>query len=66
MFNTFRFFGNCFLAGTHDSFFLGVDVKGGCEVSRAVKLFDNSNEDSEMSSYVVLKLESPQFRQDHE
>ena len=63
MFNTFRFLGSCFLAKTRDSFFAGVDVKGGCEVSRAVKLFDNSNEDSEMSKYVVLKLGSPQFRQ---
>ena len=66
MFNTFRFFGSCFLAKTRDSFFAGVDVKGGYEVSRAVKLFDNSNEVSEMSKNVVLKLGSPQLRKDHE
>ena len=59
MFNTFRFFGSCFLANIRDRIFAGVDVKGGCEVSRAEKLFDNSNEVSEMSKYVVLKLGSP-------
>ena len=36
-----------------------VDVKGECEISRAVKLFDVSREVSEKSKYVELKFGRP-------
>ena len=41
------FLGKLLPGKTRDTFFAGVDVKGECEISRAVKLFDVSREVSE-------------------
>ena len=66
MFNILSLFGGCFLAKAFDNFFAGVDVSGGCKMSRDVKLFEVSKEVSDMSKNVVLKLGSPPFKQDQE
>ena len=45
---------------------VAVDVKGCCEVSRELKLFEHLKEVSEMSTNVMLKYLSPQFKHDNE